>query len=218
VSALAQLFEHASPVCPPVTRAELRALRCAIEAEAWSTMGDPAPAGAQVWSEVAPTGGSFTFSPGSRYAVLASVTTKASLPQVTDKLTSKGFSVSYAWTQGQASRGLYCVDTWLGQLPPPPSGEAWVYVEADFTAATPDVEPVTYSWGVWPVTLDVYSIAHVFEAMPAATATNAFDCQPGGAPAGPAVVAATPAPSKAPYVLGGAVAGSLATLAIRAIV
>jgi len=181
--------------------------------------GQPPPATPAVWVEVQPQGGNFTFTPGQRYAVLASVTNKAELPDVAAKLTSKGFQVTYSWQSGAPSRNQYCVDAWLGQLPADTvNGQRWVYIEANYQGAQPDVEEQAYTAGIWPVLIDVYEIAHVFVATPPGNGvTDAFNCAPGdpnsaGGPSGPSTT--SPATGKgAPWVywVGGSIVGGIVT-------
>lgn len=115
----------------------------------------------KVWGEVQPTGSDFAFEPGQRYAVLASVSKNFTLAQIMAKATSEGFTVTYAWEQGQPSRGLYPIDDWLAGLAPDTTdNHRWVWGEGNFDGAqawTVGVDPP------WPLT--IYHLQHVFEAV-----------------------------------------------------
>lgn len=125
----------------------------------------------KVWSETEPAGGDFTFEPGARYAVLASVSLNYSLAQVQNYVAGKGFQVTYAWETGQPSRATYAIDNWLDNLPPDTSGNhRWVYAEGDYDGTDP--------WKVgqdppWPFTM--YHVAHVFQAVDAADPVSPSD-------------------------------------------
>jgi len=117
----------------------------------------------KVWSEIQPKGGDFVFQPGERYAVLASASLNYTLDQIAAKAAEKGFTVTYKWETGQASRDTYAIDHWLDALPADTtSNHRWVYAEGNFTGETP--------WTLgqdppWPFTM--YHVAHVFEAVDA---------------------------------------------------
>lgn len=117
----------------------------------------------KVWSEIQPADGDYVFEPGQRYAVLASVSNDYTLEQIQHKAESEGFSVTYAWQTGQASRATYAIDNWLDGLPADTtSNHRWVYAEGNFGGSSP------WKLGVdapWPFT--VYHVAHVFEAVDA---------------------------------------------------
>lgn len=115
-----------------------------------------------VWSEEAPSGDSYPFSQGHRYAVLASVSQNYSLSDVTSYLTNHGFDVTYAWEQGTPTRGVYPVDDWLASLAPDVTGNhRWLYAEANRTGSD-----TTYGiTSPWPFT--IYTISHVLLAVPA---------------------------------------------------
>jgi hypothetical protein len=159
--------------------------------------------GPLVWHAEPPSGGDYTFSTGERYAVLASVSKNYGEQEVRDYLTSSGWTVTYAWEQGQASRGAYPIDAWLDALAPDTrDNHRWLYAEANRTGPSTSIGAAA----PWPLT--IYQIASVFRAVPAPpTAPGALPepVLPAGAPA-PA--AAAPAPAIA--LLGGGFALGLA--------
>ena len=130
----------------------------------------------KVWSEIHPAGGDFAFQPGSRYAVLASVSKNYSLSEVEHAAEGKGFSITYAWEQGDPSRATYAIDAWLASLKPDAiDNHRWIYAEGNFTGSSAWSLSVDPSW---PLTL--YHVQHVL------TAVDAPDpATPGGAPAAP---------------------------------
>jgi hypothetical protein len=130
-----------------------------------------------VWGKVDPSGSDYAFSQGHRYAVLASVSKNYALDEVHSYMTGHGWTVTYAWEQGQPSRALYPIDTWLqGLAPDTTSNHRWVYGEANRT----DVDTTIGVDAPWPLT--IYHIADVLEAVPG---------QPSAAP----IVSTLPAPS-----------------------
>jgi hypothetical protein len=148
-------------------------------------LGDADAGPSLAWAAQAPSGSDYAFARGHRYAVLASVSRNYTLAQIVAKMTALGFVVTYAWEEGQASRGLYAIDAWLASVPPDvTSNHRWVYGEADFTAA----DTTLAIDAPWPLT--IYHVAQVFEAVPAPA---------GGAPAPalppPAAEVSAPAPS-----------------------
>lgn len=169
-----------------------------------------AGAPALIWTQVQAQGSSFSFQPAERYAALASVDTAGSLETIRGKLTGKGLDVTYLWQQGQASRGLYCVDDWLASLKPDPTGgERWVYIEANVSAAAPVVVDVDFS----VLFRHIYNLAAVFQAVAAGSAPDAFPCASGhDVPPPPPVVSKAP-PGGSPG-LGLAIGGGLALLVL----
>jgi hypothetical protein len=123
------------------------------------TLGDAAPL---VWQEEKAMGDAFPIESGGRYAVLASVSHNYSVSEIVDYLDRNGWTVTYAWEQGTATRDLYAIDTWLSSLvADPTNNHRWVYGEANRTGAAEALS----SRAPWPFTF--YSIAHVFRAVPA---------------------------------------------------
>lgn len=157
-------------------------------------LGDDPPA-PLVWTEVAPSNGSFTFIKGQRYAVLASVSKNFTLDQVQRYMTSNGWTVTYAWEQAAPTRGLYPIDAWLAALPADTTdNHRWVYGEADRTGD---------DWtkgqdAPWPLTL--YHIAHVLQATPAPAGTTPAPL--------PTSSSSTPAPSRTGAFVGGVATGA----------
>lgn len=132
-----------------------------------------------VWGKVDPSGSDYAFAQGHRYAVLASVSKNYSLAEVENYMTSHGWTVTYAWEQGQPSRGLFPIDTWLqGLAPDATDNHRWIYGEANRA----DVDTSIGVDAPWPLT--VYHIADVLEAVP-------------GQPGAPPVVATLAAPTSA---------------------
>jgi hypothetical protein len=125
----------------------------------------------KVWREIQPSSGDFTFEPGQRYAVLASVSKDYSLDEVKKKAESEGFDVTYTWEQGDPSRATYVIDNWLQQLAPDTtSNHRWLYAEGNFGGAK--------AWTVgqdppWPFSM--YHVAHVFQAVDAANPVTPTD-------------------------------------------
>jgi hypothetical protein len=163
-----------------------------------------------VWATVPPNGSDYGFAQGERYAVLASVSLNYSLDEIRGYMSSHGWTVTYAWEQGQPSRGLYPIDSWLeGLAADTTSNHRWVYGEANRT----DVDTTIGVDPPWPLT--IYHIADVLHAVP-------------GPPSAPPVVSTLPAPSSSSTstfptatvaVAGGAALalGLLAPLAWRAL-
>jgi hypothetical protein len=162
----------------------------------------------KVWSEIQPQGSDFAFEPGERYAVLASVSKNFTLAQIMAKAAAEGFTVTYAWEQGQSSRALYPIDDWLAGLSPDPTdNHRWVWGEGNFDGAA------AWTVGVdapWPLT--IYHLQHVFEAVdqpdtatPPTLPTEA-ECPP--APPGVSPVAA------ALWTLGGVLVGGIVGIAV----
>ena len=119
------------------------------------------------WDPQDISSGSFTFQPGTSYAILASVDNGKSTTDVTSYVQGKGFQVSYICEPpGGCTRNEYNIDTWLsGITAPARSGERWVYAEGDYTGTSPWAIPITDSF---PATLAVtYSIANLFLAVAA---------------------------------------------------
>jgi hypothetical protein len=88
---------------------------------------------AWTWSRIQPADGSYTFQPGQRYAVLASVSSDYSLDSIKEKATAQGFSITYAWEQGQPA-----TDPFVQNLAPDPiPNHRWIFAEGDFVAAGP---------------------------------------------------------------------------------
>lgn len=141
----------------------------------------------KVWSEIHPAGDHYAFAPGERYAVLASVSRNFTLDQVKSKAESQGFTVTYDWEQGGASRGLYPIDDWLDALPrDTTSNHRWVYAEGNFDGAAPwslSVDPP------WPFTM--YHLEYVFQAVEAADQPGAPAEQPELPPVASTVVPAS---------------------------
>lgn len=171
----------------------------------------------KVWGEVQPAGGDFTFEPGQRYAILASVSKNYSLAEIMAKATSEGFSITYAWEQGQPSRGLYPIDDWLaGLLPDATSNHRWVWGEGNFQATcdssgecTPIAGAKSWTLGVdppWP--LSIYHLQHVFQAVEQAQSASEAPALPAEAqcPPAPAGVSTTGAVL---WTLGGVVVGAV---------
>jgi hypothetical protein len=134
------------------------------------------------WSKQS-LGSSFTFQPGQRYAVLASVATGTSLATITNYVAGKGFQVTYSCEPPSGcTRNTYNIDAWLTSITAAArSGERWVYAEGNFTGSAPWTVAVTSSF---PVTLVVtYSIADVFLAV-SSTAPAAPVVAPVATPAG----------------------------------
>lgn len=128
-----------------------------VAAELWGTLGDPTG-----WSEVAPSGGDYTFHAGQPYAVLASVSKDESLTKITQYMTSNGWTVSYAWEWGTPLRSPPGpIDTWLAALTADPTdNHRWVYGEA----TRPAGDWTKGQSAPWPLT--IYEIAHVFALVP----------------------------------------------------
>lgn len=117
------------------------------------------------WAAQDISSGSFTFQPGTRYAILASVDTSKSTADITSYVAGKGFQVSYICEPpGGCTRNEYNIDTWLaGITAQARSGERWVYAEGDYTGTDTWNIPITDSF---PATLAVtYSIADIFMAV-----------------------------------------------------
>lgn len=132
-------------------------------AAAASSSSSASPSLAWVWQEIQPVNGAFQISQGERYAILASVATGQSLDTIRGYLNGHGWSVTYLWEQGTATRGEYAVDDWLAGLPADTaSGERWVYGEANRTGAdtTIDVDK-SFLW------MTIYHVAHAFLAVQA---------------------------------------------------
>lgn len=167
----------------------------------------PASTPSLVWQSIAPSGDSYQVQQGARYAALASVSKNYALSDVVSYLGSHGWIVTYSWEQGQASRGLYPVDDWLSSLAPDTTdNHRWLYAEANRSGADA-------SLGVkapWPFTF--YSIANVFQAVPApAVAPSAAPVAP-VLPPPASVSASSPAPAPvAVYVVSAFALGSLVT-------
>lgn len=161
----------------------------------------------KVWSEIQPSGGDFTFQPGERYAVLASVSRDDTLATVQAKAEAKGFTVTYAWEQGQASRNLFAIDAWLAGLSPDPtSNHRWIYAEGNFGGAAP------WSLGVdppWPFT--IYHVQHVFQAV------DAPDVAPGTTPTTPALPSGPECPPPSGVSTAAAVGWTLGGVLVGAI-
>jgi hypothetical protein len=147
-------------------------------------------AGPKVWQEL-PIAGSITVEQGQRYAALADVTRNASLSSIVSYLGGHGWAVTYAWEEGQPSRGLYAVDAWLAGLSPDTTdNHRWVWIEANRTGQTTAVSAASS----WPLT--VYALGKAFEAVAA---------PPGAAPSlGTAQTPAAASAGGAVWVLGGA--------------
>lgn len=153
------------------------------------------------WSQQT-IGSDVTFSPGQRYAVLASVATGTSTATIQSYVQKKGFQVTYLCEPpGGCTRDTYNIDTWLaGITAKPRSGERWVYAEGNFTGSS--------AWSVaasssFPVTIVVtYSIADVFLAVAA---------PPSAAPAPIVAPVSTPAAQSGSP---GLVVAGIATLAV----
>lgn len=136
-----------------------------------------------VWQPQDISGGTVTFQPGQRYAVLASVGTGTSLQTITNYVQGKGFQVSYICEIAANSpsacskRDEFNIDTWLQQITAQPrSGERWVYAEGNFASSEAWSVPVTDSF---PKTLiATYYIENLFEAVAAPPSVVA----PGGKP------------------------------------
>jgi hypothetical protein len=164
---------------------------------------------ALVWHSVAPSGGDYSFASGERYAVLASVSKNYSKQEVSDYLTAHGWTVTYAWEEGQAgARAAYPIDAWLDSLAPDvTSNHRWLYAEANRTGPT-------VLLGVsapWPLT--IYQIANVFQAVPAPPGL-ADASAPAPFPSSPPTAAP---PTRAPAIAlvgGGFALGLAASLAI----
>lgn len=130
----------------------------------------------KVWSEVQAADGSFTFQPGGRYAVLASVSSGQSLDTIEKYVEGKGFHVTYAWETGQPSRATYYVDNWLQNLPADTtSGQRWVYAEGDYDGVDPWTVGEDPSWLASLALGHVYHVAHVFLSVDAPAPTTPTD-------------------------------------------
>jgi len=119
------------------------------------------------WDPQDISSGSFTFQPGTSYAILASVDNGKSTTDVTSYVQGKGFQVSYICEPpGGCTRNEYNIDTWLaGITAPARSGERWVYAEGQYTGTDPWTIPIVDSF---PATLAVtYNIANIFMAVAA---------------------------------------------------
>lgn len=155
-------------------------------------MSSTTPNAAKVWQELPLTGGSVTAAQGQRYAALADVSRDETLASIVNYLNGHGWTVTYSWEQGQASRGLYAVDAWLAALSPDTTdNHRWVWIEANRTGDTASLGASS----PWPFT--IYALAHVFQAV---------DAPPGG---GATVLPPVTTPDAAPvpgavWVLGGA--------------
>ena len=124
---------------------------------------DPAqPPPAMIWQAIQPaTSGDYTVEQGQRYAVLASVSKGKTLQQVVDYLNGHGWSVTYSWEYGTATRDQYQIDTTLAALSPDPNGDhRWVYIEGDRTGGTDTIGKKA----PWPLTL--YLIQWAMQAVP----------------------------------------------------
>lgn len=125
----------------------------------------------KVWNTLASSGGDFTFQPGGRYAVLASVSKNYSLEEVEKYVEGKGFQVTYAWEQGQPTRATYPIDDWLAGLAPDTTdNHRWLYAEGDYNGVDP--------WTVgqdppWP--LSIYHVSNVLVAVDAPAPTSPSD-------------------------------------------
>jgi len=139
-------------------------------------------AAVKVWGEVQPSGGDFSFAPGARYAVLASASTGFTLEQIVGYAEGHGFAVTYSWETGQGSRATYQIDNWLDGLPPDTaSGQRWIYLEANRTAADGLTVAQDPSWALGIVGVH-YHISHVFQAVDAPDPVT-----PADTPAAPAL-------------------------------
>jgi hypothetical protein len=138
----------------------------------------------KVWAEVKPdSDANFTFAPGGRYAVLASVSKNFTVAEVVKYLAGKGFDVTYAWEQGDdvrrtGSKPMYDVDAWLLTVEPDTrDNHRWIYGEGNFSGAEPwtvGVDPPSILF----VHVTVYHIAHVMQAVdgpPGALPSTAHD-------------------------------------------
>ncbi len=153
-------------------------------------------ASGKVWKDLALTSGNVAAVSGQRYAALADVSRNVALPSIVSYLNGHGWTVTYAWEQGQASRGLYAVDAWLAGLSPDSTdNHRWVWIEANRTGDDASLSTTA----PWPLT--IYAISHAFEAV---------DAPPGGATVLPPVT--TPAAAPVPGAVW--VLGSAAVLAI----
>lgn len=161
-------------------------------------------ADAMVWQAQDISGGTVTFQPGQRYAVLASVGTSRSLSEIENYLQGKGFLVTYGCEKVDgsqfacSSRDQYNIDAWLaGITAAPRSGERWVYAEGNFQGTSPWSVDVTDGF---PKTLIVtYSIANVFLAVAQAQGEQL--------PAEPTTPASSSS-SALPWVAGGVLAAT----------
>ncbi len=149
------------------------------------------------WDPQDISSGSFTFQPGTSYAILASVDNGKSTTDVTSYVQGKGFQVSYICEPpGGCTRNEYNIDTWLaGITAPARSGERWVYAEGQYTGTDPWTIPIVDSF---PATLAVtYNIANIFMAVAApAPGPNDNPVNPPlpSEPTTPVAVAATMSP------------------------
>lgn len=114
------------------------------------------------WSRLAPADGSYTFQPGARYAVLASVSLDYPLADIQAKAEAQGFQVTYAWQEGQPATDPYL----LGLSPDPTPNHRWIFAEGNFTGQGP------WSLGVDSPTIlfvhtTIWHIEAVFQAVAA---------------------------------------------------
>ena len=128
------------------------------------------------WQKQDLSSGKITFSPGARYAILASVDTSNSLTEIRQYVQKHGFSVTYICELAAGSpdacdkRQQYQVDQWLASISAPPrSGERWVYAEGDYGGAEPWTVSATYSFPL----VTHYSVADEFLAVPAESVPSA---------------------------------------------
>lgn len=171
---------------------------------AGSTLGDSSSeAGPSlVWAAEPASGNDYAFQSAHRYAVLASVSLNYSLAQIAAKMTSLGFVVTYAWEQGQPTRGLYAIDAWLASLPVDATeNHRWVYGEANFAGA----DTTLAIDAPWPLT--IYHVAQVFEAVPAPPAGAPLPSLP--VPASVASAPAAPGPSGTEILVAAGVGATL---------
>ena len=163
-----------------------------------------------VWQPQDISKGSFTFEPGQRYAVLASVGQGTSLASIRAYVQKQGFEVTYLCeilvgsANACANRDQFNVDDWLKSITASPrSGERWVYAEGNFTGSSPWQISTTDSF---PKTIIVtYSIADVFEAVAAPQVPEGTTAPSGGVVApSPVVTPPAAASSGSAYVVGGA--------------
>jgi hypothetical protein len=125
----------------------------------------------KVWTEqAADADDKFTFSPGERYAVLASASKNYTVAQIAAYIQGKGFAVTYTWEEGTPTRAEYAIDDWLKAVPADTrDNHRWVYGEGNMGGAAP--------WTIgrdapWPFT--VYHVAHVMKATDAPDAPLAL--------------------------------------------
>jgi hypothetical protein len=91
---------------------------------------------AKRWVPIVPNdAGDFELKAGERYAALVSVSKNFTKQEIVDFLQTKhGWQVTYAWEQGEPTRGLYAMDDWLAGLAPDArENHRWIYGEGNLS-------------------------------------------------------------------------------------